>query len=634
MARSIQMERAYIMADQYYPLGHFRVVGLIKMWDQFYWPVYECDELATKAQVEAAMNKNINFYYGEQGESAPVTLLQGQIAIDMDEALTHRGDTTNSTTTQNYTYHQNNYTATRTVRVTYYSLRNRTHSEVTWSANNDRYIIWTFVDSDDSGTNWGTILNEEQTTGYMRCKDTNGIYYYFRAHILIYIELSGDYSSRYPVLVNLYYGSNTTFANSFLGIRNGEIKTIDNFNAGNPVEVPLPDVPVGPFEPIDPSGPTNPNSPPGTFDDNSDAIPDSSLPSLSSANTGFTRIYNPTLAQVQSLASYLWTDTTVIETIWNHIKQYFEDPMQAIIGFNLVPVPVPDGGTQEFKLMYIPTGVQMTVAASQFVDVDCGTLHLDPYYGSALDYAPNTKISCFLPYIGNVELNPDEIMNTTLQVKYRVDICSGSCVAKILVDGNVLYQYSGHCAINIPLSSADFSSYVSAAISVAKLGVGVAAAGALGAAGLEAAAVTQATSAAETVVRDSEGVVDWSKTTTRQSTRTSSPSPASYTGITPKNISNTVGQIMGAKPTFQHSGSFSGNTGYLGVRRPYLIITRPNLCLPSSYQAMNGFPSMITMLLSECQGFTQVQQLHFQGSSATNPEVDEILQLLKSGVVF
>lgn len=399
------------------------------------------------------------------------------------------------------------------------------------------------------------------------------------------------------------------------------------------------DIPDNPYDPIDPSGPTNPDEPPGTFDDTSDPIPDSSLPTLSSANTGFTRIYNPTLSQVQALANYLWTDESVIETIWNHIKQYFEDPMQAIIGFNLVPVPVPDGGTEEFKLMYIGTGVNMIVAASQFVDVDCGTLELKPYYGSYLDYAPYTKISCFLPYIGNVEINPDEVMNTTLQVKYRVDICSGSCVAKILVDNNCLYQYSGHCAIPIPFSSADFSSYVSAAISVAKLGIGVATAGALGAAGIEAGEVSQATTAVTTTNTErnpatGRQITTGTQTVATETSRETKPSPASYAGITPRNISNTVGEIMGSKPAFQHSGSFSGNTGYLGVRRPFLIITRPNLCLPASYKEMNGYPSMITMLLSECKGYTQVQQVQFTGTSATNPEVDEILQFLKSGVIF
>lgn len=406
--------------------------------------------------------------------------------------------------------------------------------------------------------------------------------------------------------------------------------------------------PPNPYEPGGPSGPTDPDLPPGTFDETSDPIPDSPLPTLSAANTGFTRIYNPTLSQVQNLAQYLWTTPDLIETIWNHIKQFFEDPMQAIIGFNLVPCPVPDGGTENFKLLFIDTGVVMTVAANQFVDVDCGTVQIKRYYGSALDQAPNTKVTVFLPYIGMVQVNTDEVMGTTLQVKYRIDICSGSCVAKIFVDGSVIYQYSGHCAVTIPISSADFSTYVSAAINVAKLAVGAATAGASGLAA-EAASIAggasqqtnQIVEVKETSATERNPATGRQITTgtTRSVTTTTLPqdtgsTQASFSGLSPSNISNTVGQIMGSKPNIQHSGSFSGNSGYLGVRRPYVIIERPNMCMPANYQALNGFPAMITMELSTCKGFTRIQQVQLTGMTATNPEQAEILELLKGGVVF
>lgn len=430
---------------------------------------------------------------------------------------------------------------------------------------------------------------------------------------------------------------------AILSFTNSGYKTLIEFlftNAPEPDWVYKPD---NPFEPLPPS---QPDTPGGKFDDQSDIIGDSSLPSLSASDTGFTRIYIPTLSQVQGLARYLWTDETVVETIWNKIKQFFENPMEAIIGFNLVPVPVPSSGTKSFALMYIDTGVSMDTAASQFVDVDCGTFKLEYYYGSALDYSPYTKVSCFLPYIGMVQLNTDEVMNRTLQIKYRVDIVSGSCVAKILVDGNCIYQYSGHCAITIPISASDFTSYVSAAISVAKLAVGAAVGGAGAAlsalAGAPAASqqtnqvVTQTQT--ETAHYNAEGAFTGAsitnRTQTRESPKNQSSTESSFAGLTPANISNTVGEIMGSKPHVQHSGSFSGNSGYLGVRRPFLIIERPNLCLPENYQQLNGFPAMITMLLGECSGYTRVQQVELTGLPATNPEQAEILELLKSGVIF
>lgn len=410
-------------------------------------------------------------------------------------------------------------------------------------------------------------------------------------------------------------------------------------------ENPLPpDSTGGPVNPYQPGGESGPGGGNGTFDNDSDLIEDSPLPTLSSANTGFTRIYNPTLSQVQALANYLWTDESVIETIWNHIKQYFENPMEAIIGFNLVPVPVPDGGTENFKLMYIDTGVSMTVAASQFIDVDCGTLEVPLYYGSALDYSPYTKISIFLPYIGMVSVNTDEVMGRVMQVKYRVDICSGSCVAKIFIDGNCLYQFSGHCSIPIPISAADFSTYVSSAISVGKL----AGAAMLAGSGIVAPPPpitasqhtnqTTTTTTTDTARNPSTGrQITTGSQTVVQSTESSSEqssTKASYNGLTPQSVSNTVGDVISSKPHVEHSGSFSGNSGYLGVRRPYMILQRPRMCMPGNYQQFNGFPCMMSLNLGECSGFTRVQQVHLTGLWATNPEQAEILELLKMGVVL
>lgn len=446
-------------------------------------------------------------------------------------------------------------------------------------------------------------------------------------------------SSNYQIIVNQIYSDNK-YSIRILSPSSPNIFS-DLFSSSS-----VPDVtvisPDNPYEPVEPSIPGGGN---GTFDDESDLIPDSSLPTLSSANTGFTRIYNPTLSQVQDLARYLWTDETLIQTLWNKIKQYFEDPMQAIIGFNLVPVPVPDAGTKNFALMYIDTGVSMNVAASQFVDRDCGTFKLEPYYGSALDYSPYTKVSAYLPFIGVVQLDVDEVMGRTLQVKYRVDICSGSCVAKILVDGNVLYQYSGHCAINIPFAASDFSSYVQAAIGVAKLGVEAAVAASGGPPPVGALDPSQQTNQVITTTQTTETarnpmtgrqITTGTRTTieTRESPASVSSTEASFSALSPANVSNTVGQIMSSKPVVNHSGSFSGNTGYLGVRRPYLIIERPNLCMPQNFQAMNGYPSMITMELSTCKGYTRIQQVQLTGLTATNPEQAEIQELLKSGVIF
>lgn len=376
----------------------------------------------------------------------------------------------------------------------------------------------------------------------------------------------------------------------------------------------------------------------GTFDDDSDLIPDSSLPTVSFADTGFTRIYNPSLSQLNALANYLWTDQTFLQTVINHLKQLLENPMDAIISLSLVPCAVPQGAAENVKVMFIDTGVSMYPATSQFVDVDCGTLDVEEYYGSALDYNPYTKIHAYLPYIGQVTLDTDEVMGKNLQVKYRIDIVTGMCAAKILVNQNVLYQFSGHCAINMPINSADFSSYIGAAITAGKMVAGVVA-GAAGAGGLAAGLIggpapstSVGTTQTNTDERDSEGnLAGFTDTTTVRTNRVSGMTMGEMAG---RAISNTVSSVMNSKMTVEHAGGFSGNSGYLAVRRPYLIIERPRMCNPEEYGKYNGRPSMIYLNLGELTGYTEVQNIQLTGFTATNPEMSEIAQLLKSGVIL
>lgn len=392
-------------------------------------------------------------------------------------------------------------------------------------------------------------------------------------------------------------------------------------------------------DPYGPGGTSGPGGGGGTFDFDSDIIGLPPLPTTSFAATGFTRIYNPTLSELNALANYLWTDQTFLDTVINHLKQLLENPMDAIICLSLLPCPIPNGSPEQVKVMFINTGVTMAPATTQFVEVDCGTYTIDEAYGSALDYNPYTKVHCYLPYIGQVTLDADEVMGRTLQVKYRIDIVTGMCAAVILVDQNALYQFSGHCSINMPINSADFSGYIGAAMTAGKMVAGVVA-GASGNLPL-AAELIGAPAPHSSTTETKESVTTRNPKTGRQNTQWTDTkssvhkSPgASFGEMSRKAVANTVGAVMGSKLTVEHAGGFTGNSGYLAVRRPYLIIEHPRMCNPDEYGDYNGYPSMIYMSLSECEGYTEVQSIQLNGISATNPELAELSELLKTGVIF
>lgn len=397
-------------------------------------------------------------------------------------------------------------------------------------------------------------------------------------------------------------------------------------------------------DPYGGGGTSEPGGGGGSFDDTSDQIGDSTTPTFSFASSGFCRIYNPNLSQLQSLANYLWTDTNFLQTVINHAKQLLEDPIEAIISLAMLPVAIPQGTAETVKVLFISTQVSMPPATTQYVEVDCGTYTLEEYYGSALDYNPYTQVDLFLPFIGQVSLNTDEVMGHTIGVKYRVDIVSGLCVAKVFVDGDCMYQFSGNCAIFMPLNSADFSSYLSAAMTAATALVSAGAGVAAGAAATGAEAVAEPAvqtggnllTAGESLVTPQMALqyrVEESVRPMYSSGGEGSPS-GSLGEMERKFINNSAAAVMGSKINFEHASHLAGNSGILGVRRPYLIINRPDMCNPEKYGKYNGRPCMMYLYLGNLTGYTEIQEIQLTGFSATNPELSEISKMLKGGVIF
>lgn len=320
----------------------------------------------------------------------------------------------------------------------------------------------------------------------------------------------------------------------------------------------------------------------GDFDNTSDIIGLPPLPTISVSDTGFVNIYNPTLTQLQNLAIFMWTNPIFDLTQW---RALFANPMQAILSLAILPVAIPNGGTRTIKVGNISTDVSMTVAAKQFIEFDCGSLNISEYWGSYLDYSPFTRLSIFLPFVGYRDLNIDECMNKTLQVNYYIDIFTGACSAFIRSNGTVLYNFSGNCAFNVPISGTDFSSVVNGILSAVSTGV------------------TALATGGESVAFGA--------------------------------VASMSADVMNAKPHVQKGGSMGGNAGFLGHRTPYLILIRPRQAVPQNQNEFLGYPSFITADLANVTGYTEVINIFLQdGFTATENELNEIKRLLSEGVIL
>lgn len=319
----------------------------------------------------------------------------------------------------------------------------------------------------------------------------------------------------------------------------------------------------------------------GTFDGSGDSVDIPSLPTLSAVDAGFITLFNPTTSQMSALATYMWANPLFDLSAW---KKIFADPMQAILGLSIVPVAVPDGGLRTVKVGNISTDVYMTVAASQYVEVDCGSIDVSEYWGAYLDYAPYTKAEIYLPYIGIHAISIDDIMGKTVRVVYHIDILSGSCCAYVKCGSSVLYSFVGQCASSVPITGDNWTNVINGALTIA---------GSIG-----AMAATGGSTAPTTI----------------------------------SSIASTA--INNFKPEIEKSGSMSGTGGMLGVQTPYLIITRPRQALPENQNGFIGYPSFITVTLSDISGYTEVEKVHLENISATSEEMEEIERLLSEGVIF
>lgn len=357
------------------------------------------------------------------------------------------------------------------------------------------------------------------------------------------------------------------------------------------------------------------------FEETSDTIAEPTLPSSPATGSGFITAYVPTLSEINDVADYL-IDPSVLQALAGTVLKLSD----VVIGLSIFPFTIAATGSKEVKLnlmgIHLTTGVTCHYSDSQFVPLNMGTLEVKKYWDNCLDFDPYTRISIYLPYVGYVDLDTDEVMGREITVKYNVDIVTGCCLALIIVDGSVLYQYPGECSCQIPVTSVSFDSFLQSAV---QLGI-TAASGARAVKGA-AASVSEAGAG----VLAAEGMAD-----TRDALSDYNAARASFSGIKANVgdslLSASVSAVVNAKGQYSHAGAMSSCAGILGTQKPFLIIKRPKQCMPEGFEGIRGFPCNMKATLSDLEGYTEVGDIHLNIPNATVQEIVECEQFLKEGV--
>ena len=350
--------------------------------------------------------------------------------------------------------------------------------------------------------------------------------------------------------------------------------------------------------PSAPSSPVAPKNIPDPGNTGSTPVPIlPSVPSPSSAK-GLLHVYNPTPAQVDAFGEWLWT--TFSGDIIDTIGKLFNNPMDAVIGLHeIYCTPTESANDVKIRAGFLESNVASRLVTQRYTEIKCGAVSVPEYWHNYLDYSPYTKSFCYLPFIGIVELNADDIVGSGVEITYRIDVYNGSCIAIITTakpnsNESLTYQFNGNCSVSVPITSGMMSSIQSALIGVATTGLSA----------RVTAAVTAATGGTALPASVLAGSV---------------AAGASKQGLTSKN------QV-------QYSGSFGSSYGAMGAKKPFLIIKRPRQKVVYGYNTNYGYPSHKMVTISTCTGYLRAREVNVISPTATEVEKKMIEELLKSGV--
>lgn len=326
----------------------------------------------------------------------------------------------------------------------------------------------------------------------------------------------------------------------------------------------------------------------GDFDITSDQITAPALPTT--VTVGGVRLYRVTAAQLNDFRDYIW-NPDILNSLFNN----FSDRANGIMSIMQVPTGTyPDIAADQHILIgnsevyfddlqgrHYATGTTI----SRYGQVDCGTVALNLFWDSALDLNPYTKLTAYIPCVGTVPLNADEVMGHTIGLYYNIDFLSGAGVAVLTIDGDYLAQYPCNMSTPIGISGEQYSRvYQSMIAAMASGAIGYAAAGTGGA----------------------------------------------LAGA----VANTASALMTSKIDRERAGNFGAGTALMAQLQPYIEILRPIQQLPRDYTKFNAYPSYMTAQLINLSGYVEVQDIRLDDIDCTDAERTELLNMLQSGVIL
>ena len=336
---------------------------------------------------------------------------------------------------------------------------------------------------------------------------------------------------------------------------------------------------------------------PGTNDWESDPIPELDLPPDYFGNSGLISIWTPTAAELRALGNYLWSDNGLDV---DQLKKIVNNPFDLVLGLNWIPLHVTIAGQKPLNvgnILGLDSGLTMSYPTQENYRFDFGTIStgLEDESKSFVSYAPYTRMSISIPFIGKQAIDADLIRKTLpINLKMKYNIVTGTICAYLYGNNQtLLYQWEGSVPATIPVAQNDHTQSIAGMMGLVAGAVGGAVTGAVVGGGAAGAVV-----------------------------------------------GGLAGTIQGAaqadlKPTVTTTGSYSGNGSSLnGTGYAYIEVMQANLSIDDKHRHYLGLPRNVSGKIKSNYGYNSVKSVRVDSKRATDSERDEIRQILEGGYIY
>lgn len=290
-----------------------------------------------------------------------------------------------------------------------------------------------------------------------------------------------------------------------------------------------------------------------------------------------TTTYILTQERLKNIANKLW-DSTFID----NIKLVNNNPIENVCSVKMLPVKV-SGEEKKVYIGNVDFGINGEKISSNYSPwySEKKTISLKSDLPLWANYAPFTKMSIYLPYIGYKELDVNRFMGGTIQVKYIVDVLTGMCKAVILNKLGKVISFDGNCGVDIPLTASNKAQHDFAYLQSVIGGV------------------------ASVASKDVIGATI--------------------------NVQNAISNPFSSQTNGCNTPTCSSNEGNVIA----LYIDYPHIQYPSTFARENGLPCNLSLVLKNCKGFTKVasDNIDLSGIPCLDEEKERLRNILTSGFI-